>query len=66
MQLSLHAWFHMLAENPDYGLKAPESGDSSSVWFTVAVPTIKATHQKSEKPVSPIIEQLVLIFVIMS
>lgn len=37
--------FHMLDENPDYGLKAPDKDHPNTVWFNIAVEDIEKTHQ---------------------
>ncbi|NLG82822.1 MAG: VOC family protein [Bacilli bacterium] len=39
--------FHMLDENPEYGLVAPNSDRSKSIWFNVIVPDIKTTYTKA-------------------
>ncbi len=36
--------FHILDENPEYGLLAPTEGDGSSLWFNVAVPDLGKVH----------------------
>ncbi|SCM79310.1 conserved hypothetical protein [uncultured Sporomusa sp.] len=38
--------FHMLDENPTFGLKAPTLGKPQSMWFNILVPDIKATFAK--------------------
>lgn len=37
--------FHMLDENPEYGLKAPDKDHPNTVWFNIAVEDIEKTHQ---------------------
>lgn len=39
--------FHMLDENPKFGLKAPNMDDPKTIWFNVLVPDIKETYQKA-------------------
>lgn len=39
--------FHMLDENPEFGLVAPKEGDPKPFWFNVAVPNIRDTYQKA-------------------
>lgn len=36
--------FHILDENPEYGLLAPKEGDARSLWFNVAVPNLIKVH----------------------
>ncbi len=36
--------FHILDENPEYGLLAPTEGDGRSLWFNVAVPDLGKVH----------------------
>jgi len=38
--------FHMLDENPEYGLNAPKEANGS-IWFNVVVPNIEETHEKA-------------------
>jgi len=38
--------FHMLDENPEYGLNAPKEANGS-IWFNAVVPNIKNTHEKA-------------------
>lgn len=38
--------FHMLDENPEYGLIAPKE-PNGSIWFNVVVPDIEETHGKA-------------------
>lgn len=40
--------FHMLDENPEYGLNAPKEANGS-IWFNVIVPDIEKTHDKAIK-----------------
>lgn len=37
--------FHMLDENPEFGLFAPKAGTPQSVWFNVVVPDIQTVYQ---------------------
>ena len=37
--------FHMLDENPEFGLMAPK--EPAPIWFNVMVPDIKTVHQKA-------------------
>lgn len=37
--------FHLLDENPEYNLFAPDSNIQPSFWFNIRVPDIKKTHQ---------------------
>lgn len=37
--------FHMLDENPEFGLTAPGTGSSNSMWFNVMVPDIKKVYE---------------------
>lgn len=39
--------FHMLDENPKFGLKAPNSDEPKSIWFNILVPDIKETFSKA-------------------
>lgn len=39
--------FHMLDENPEFHLIAPNSESPQSFWFNIAVPDIKAVHNKA-------------------
>ena len=39
--------FHMLDENPEFGLVAPTQEDPKTIWFNVTVPNIKETYQKA-------------------
>lgn len=39
--------FHLLDENPQYGLIAPRPGDNKSMWVNVMVPDIEATYTKA-------------------
>lgn len=39
--------FHMLDENPEFGLKAPYPGELTSVWFNISVPDIRKTYSKA-------------------
>ncbi|NMA83891.1 MAG: MerR family transcriptional regulator [Epulopiscium sp.] len=37
--------FHMLDENPEYGLKAPDKDHPNTIWFNIAVEDIEKTHK---------------------
>ena len=39
--------FHMLDENPKFGLKAPNLGDPQTIWFNILVPNIKESFSKA-------------------
>ncbi len=39
--------FHMLDENPNFGLNAPGPDGNKSVWFNIMVPDIKGTFSKA-------------------
>ena len=39
--------FHMLDENPRFGLKAPNLGDPQTIWFNILVPNIKESFSKA-------------------
>lgn len=39
--------FHILDENPDYGMVAAKPGDPKSIWFNIVVPDIRETFQKA-------------------
>jgi PhnB protein len=39
--------FHMLDENPKFGLKAPTPDEPKSIWFNILVPDIKETFAKA-------------------
>lgn len=39
--------FHMLDENPTFGLKAPTLDKPQSIWFNIIVPDIKCTFLKA-------------------
>lgn len=36
--------FHMLDENPEYGLKAPDKEHPNTIWFNISVEDIEKTH----------------------
>jgi uncharacterized glyoxalase superfamily protein PhnB len=36
--------FHMLDENPEYGLAAPKEGQSGSIWFNILVEQIQPVY----------------------
>jgi PhnB protein len=39
--------FHMLDENPEYGLSAPKEGESASIWFNILVEAIQPVYDKA-------------------
>lgn len=39
--------FHMLDENPEFGLKAPSLDAPNTIWFNVVVPDIRETFAKA-------------------
>ncbi|AEV69471.1 VOC family protein [Acetivibrio clariflavus] len=39
--------FHMLDENPKFGLKAPDPDKPNTIWFNVMVPDIEETFAKA-------------------
>ncbi len=39
--------FHMLDENPKFGLKAPILDEPQSIWFNILVPDIRETFSKA-------------------
>ncbi|MFD1706721.1 VOC family protein [Siminovitchia sediminis] len=39
--------FHMLDENPTFGLKAPGTGEPQTIWFNIMVPDIQETFSKA-------------------
>lgn len=39
--------FHMLDENPEFGLKAPTPEEPNTIWFNVTVPDIEETYSKA-------------------
>jgi PhnB protein len=39
--------FHLLDENPEYGMVAAKSGEQKSIWFNMVVPDILETYQKA-------------------
>jgi PhnB protein len=39
--------FHMLDENPEYGLNAPKEEGSASIWFNILVEAIKPVYDKT-------------------
>jgi len=39
--------FHMLDENPEFHLIAPNLDDLRTIWFNILVPTIKETYEKA-------------------
>jgi Uncharacterized protein conserved in bacteria len=39
--------FHMLDENPKFGLKAPILDEPKSIWFNIIVPDIKETFSRA-------------------
>lgn len=39
--------FHMLDENPQFGLHAPSTDAPQTIWFNVTVPDIKETYAKA-------------------
>jgi PhnB protein len=52
--------FHMLDENPQFGLKAPSMDAPQTMWFNITVPNIKETYAKAIdagcKEVQPVTE----------
>jgi uncharacterized glyoxalase superfamily protein PhnB len=40
--------FHMLDENPEYGLNAPKEGQGGSVWFNLVVDDINEVFGRAE------------------
>ena len=52
--------FHLLDENPDFHLKAPDSDRPISMWINVTVPDIKGTYKKAIEAgcveVQPVVE----------
>lgn len=41
--------FHMLDENPEFHLFAPNSDQPTTMWFNVTVPDIRATYSRAIK-----------------
>lgn len=39
--------FHLLDENPEFQLKAPNSDEPKTIWFNILVPDIKETFSKA-------------------
>ncbi len=39
--------FHMLDENPEYNLLAPDKDNHQTIWFNIMVPDIKEVYQKA-------------------
>ncbi|QQK75258.1 VOC family protein [Salicibibacter cibarius] len=39
--------FHMLDENPTFGLKAPNPDEPNTIWFNITVPDINETFSKA-------------------
>lgn len=39
--------FHMLDENPEFGLNAPKEGASTAIWFNILVEDIQAIYDKA-------------------
>lgn len=39
--------FHMLDENPQFGLTAPTPDKPNTIWFNILVPDIKETYSKA-------------------
>jgi len=39
--------FHMLDENPEYGLVAPTADKPNTIWFNILVPDIKETYKRA-------------------
>ncbi len=39
--------FHMLDENPEFSLIAPQPDDPKSIWFNIMVPDINSTYDKA-------------------
>lgn len=39
--------FHLLDENPDFGLNAPKPDQPSTVWFNIVVPDVKEVYAKA-------------------
>lgn len=39
--------FHLMDENPEYGLLAPHEGSPQSFWFNITVPDINKTYQQA-------------------
>lgn len=39
--------FHMLDENPKFGLKAPKQDEPQTIWFNILVPDVNETFSKA-------------------
>ncbi|HHY28439.1 MAG TPA: VOC family protein [Desulfitobacterium dehalogenans] len=39
--------FHMLDENPQFGLNAPKPDQPKTIWFNILIPDIKETYTKA-------------------
>ncbi len=39
--------FHLLDENPEYGMFAPKPEENKPIWLNVVVPDIRETHRKA-------------------
>ncbi|ALX50570.1 VOC family protein [Lentibacillus amyloliquefaciens] len=39
--------FHMLDENPEFGLKAPNPENPQTIWFNIMVPDIEGTFSRA-------------------
>lgn len=52
--------FHLLDENPEYGLAAAKPEETKSIWFNIAVPDIAETFKKAVdagcKEIQPVTE----------
>lgn len=52
--------FHLLDENPEYGLTAAKPEDPKSIWFNIVVPDIAETFKKATdagcKEIQPVTE----------
>ena len=50
--------FHMLDENPKFGLKAPNLGDPQTIWFNILVSNIKEVFSKAINEGCTVVQEL--------
>ncbi|MDF2586187.1 MAG: hypothetical protein K0S41_28 [Anaerocolumna sp.] len=50
--------FHMLDENPKFGLKAPDPDKPNTIWFNILVPDIKETFSKATSMGCTVVQQV--------
>lgn len=51
--------FHMLDANPDFGMIAPSSDHTNSIWFNITVPQLEVTFQKAISHGCVVIQEII-------